>query len=231
MVARSVGLGSDQSRHVRQPSESELKQWLARELHDTVSATLTTMLIQMEQLKRLENEPGRHTGLERDVRTELDDLQDATRHALADLRRLVHELREEPCVVSCFVDSLREMVERFERGTGITSRFTAADGWPRQLGASAARNLVRIAHEALQNVRSHSAARSVEVSLECSGGVAIMTISDDGIGLESTPLSGAAFGLIGMRERAALVGGELHLQGAPGRGTTVQALIPVEKLL
>jgi signal transduction histidine kinase len=61
--------------------------------------------------------------------------------------------------------------------------------------------------------------------------VAIMTISDDGIGLESTPLSGAAFGLIGMRERAALVGGELHLQGAPGRGTTVQALIPVEKLL
>jgi signal transduction histidine kinase len=57
-----------------------------------------------------------------------------------------------------------------------------------------------------------------------------MTISDDGVGLERGSADGGGFGLIGMRERAVLVGGDLRLHGTPGLGTTVQAIFPVERL-
>lgn len=228
--ARLTGPGREQS----QPpelSESEIKRWLARELHDVVASTLTTMLVEMEQLKVLEDAPSAYAGLRPEVRARLDGFQASTRQALDQLRRLVHELREEPVNVTSFVESLTDMLEGFEGDTGIASQLTASESWPRRLGGSAARNLARIANEALQNVRSHSAARSVDVSLECSAGLAMMTIRDDGVGFDAAPPSGGGFGLIGMRERTALVGGELRLRSTPGHGTTVQAIVPVERLL
>lgn len=230
VVGPRAGFGREPPGRVPKAFESEIRQWLARELHDTVSATLTTMVVQMEQLKRSEDPINRCARTETSMLAELDAFQDLTRDALHDLRRLVQELRDEPAPVTGFVDSVGQMLERFGRSTGISCRLTAADAWPSELGAFAARNLVRIAQEALQNVRTHSAARSVAVSLECSAGLAIMTISDDGIGLEASPPSGGGFGLIGMRERAALVGGEFRLKGIPGRGTTIQAIFPVERL-
>jgi signal transduction histidine kinase len=121
------------------------------------------------------------------------------------------------------------MLHRFEERTGIRCRVTAGEGWPAELESEAVQHLVRITQEALQNVRCHSAARCVEVSLERSAGVAVLTISDDGLGLGEGPGDGG-FGLLGMRERAALLGGDLRLLSTPGGGTTVQAIVPVERL-
>jgi signal transduction histidine kinase len=208
------------------PFEVEIKQWLARELHDTVSATLTTMLIQMEQLKRREDD---QVG----VRSELEAFQDSTRQVLSNLRRLLYELREEPSLTMTtdLAESLRGMLERFEQRTGISTRLVSSDGWPAQIGSRAGHNLLRIVEEALHNVRSHSGAHSVEVSLDCAGDIAIVTISDDGVGLEDVAEEGGGLGLTGMLERAVLVGGDLRVQSSAGRGTTIQAIFPVERLL
>lgn len=206
------------------PFEVEIKQWLARELHDTVSATLTSMLIQMEQLKRREDD---QVG----VRAELEAFQDSTRQVLSNLRRLLYELREEPPLTTDFAESLRGMLERFEKRTGIATRLACSDGWPSQVGSRAGHNLLRIVEEALHNVRSHSGAHSVEVSLDCAGDIAIATISDDGVGLEKVADEGGGLGLTGMLERAVLVGGDLRVQSSAGRGTTIQAIFPVERLL
>jgi signal transduction histidine kinase len=193
-----------------EPFESEIKQWLARELHDTVSSTLTTMLIQMEQLKVREEDPSRRGGLcpTAEVHAELESFQNATRQALHNVRKLVYHLRQDEFASApSFAHSLRGVLDRFAKRTGIACRLAAGEDWPGELGSEAAQNLLRIAQEALQNVHCHSAARSVEISLESIDAAAIMTIRDDGIGFDSAAANSGGFGLLGMRERAALLGG------------------------
>lgn len=228
------GVGREPPEPAEGSVEDEIKQWLARELHDTVSSTLTTLLIQIQQLKLREEEPSETAGscpTKAEVCAELEAFQAAARLALHHARRLVRELRRERRVpLTTFVASLRGMLDRFEERTGITCQVTAAEGWPAELGGEVAQHLVRITQEALQNVRCHSAASCVGVSLERAAGVVIVTISDDGIGLGEGPGNGGGFGLLGMRERAVLLGGDLRLRGAPGSGTMVQAIVPVERL-
>lgn len=213
--------------------EAEIKQWLARELHDTVSSMLTSMLIQMEQLKRREADPvhGDEVGAEplTDVREELEAFQESTRQALGNLRRLLQELRDEPSHVTAFVDWVQRLVDRCERRSGIRCRLTCDAVWPSVLESRSAHHLLRIVEEALRNVESHSAARSVDVWLERNGDVATLTVRDDGVGIEAVPDQGGV-GLTGMTERAVLVGGSLELDSEPGRGTTVRATFPVERL-
>lgn len=214
--------------------EGEIKQWLARELHDTVSSTLTTLLIQIQQLKLREEEPSQTGGscpTNAEVCAELESFQAATRQALHHARRLVRELRAEQRVpLTTFVASLWGMLGRFQDRTGIRCRVTADEGWPAELGGEAAQHLVRITQEALQNVRCHSGGSCVDLSLERAADLAVMTICDDGIGLEEGLENGGGFGLVGMRERAVLLGGDLRLRNAPGGGTMVQAIVPLERL-
>jgi signal transduction histidine kinase len=203
--------------------QGEIRRWLARELHDSVASRLTAMLIQMEQLKRSrESLP--------ELSTELADFQESTRQVLTDLRRMLHELRGEPADVFGFVDTLRTTLQGFESGTGIRSILIGAEMWPPKLAARVARDLLGIVEEALHNVRDHSAARSVRVCLALGGGMATLRVIDDGKGRERIDERGA-FGVVGMRERAVLVGGDLVVVSAPGQGTTVQATFPLERLL
>jgi signal transduction histidine kinase len=214
-------------------AESEIKQWLARELHDRVASMLGTMLAQMEQLDRREDDCERRgkeaAGPLTDVREELESFQESTRRALGDLRRLVQELGDEPGAVTALVDSVRRLLDRCERRSGIRCRLTCDAEWPAVLDALATHNLFRIVEEAVRNVENHSAARSVDVSLEWKAGLATVTVQDDGAGIDTVPEHGG-FGLAGMTERAVLVGGSLRLESEPGRGTTVRATFPVERL-
>jgi two-component system NarL family sensor kinase len=94
------------------------------------------------------------------------------------------------------------------------------------LGANAESMLYRAVQEALANVARHSAARRVEVAVRAREGAIEAIVRDDGVGFEAGSASGG-FGLLGMRERAMLMGGELQLQTAPGAGTTVRFVMPL----
>jgi signal transduction histidine kinase len=94
------------------------------------------------------------------------------------------------------------------------------------LGANAESMLYRAVQEALANVARHSAARRVEVAVRAREGAIEAIVRDDGVGFEASSASGG-FGLMGMRERAMLMGGELELQTAPGAGTTVRFVMPL----
>jgi signal transduction histidine kinase len=200
----------------------DIRDVLARELHDSVTTQLTTMLVEMEQFKR---QGGNGFFLE-----ELERYQDVVRGVIGEARRILGGLRGEPLDVAGFVDSLGLMLEQFQARTGISARLAAADSWPSRLASRAAHELLRIVAEALHNVRMHSAANTVAVYLSCSGGEAILTITDDGIGHDPVDDRGG-MGVVGMRERAALVGGNLLIQSAPGEGTTVQAVFPLARLI
>jgi two-component system sensor histidine kinase UhpB len=202
--------------------EPEIRRWLARELHDNVASRLTEMLIDMEQVKRHEDRGS--------MRSELEAFQQSTRQVLDDLRRLLYELRGEPAEMAGFVDSLGVMLARFEQRTGIRTHLLRDEAWPACLAARAAHNLQRIVEEALRNVVHHSAARSVAVELRLRGQNALLAVVDDGVGHDVIDDRGA-MGLRGMRERALLVGGDLRIRTAPGKGTKIQATFPLARLV
>ncbi len=200
--------------------DAETRRWLARELHDAVSNHLSEAILEMEYLKRREG--GSVLG------DEIALLQISTREALQNLRRLISGLRDEPTHVTGFADMVAKRLERFEHRSGIQIILVASEGWPGRVPGRTAHHLLRIIDEALENVRRHSCARSVEVRLERRGDDAVLTVRDDGGGLRGVP-DGQGYGIRGMHEYATLAGCDLSIESDPDQGTTVTVLLPLEE--
>src|SRR5437016_7383218 len=196
-----------------------VRQALARELHDRVAQTLTTMLVEMENFKALEFARDR-------VINEVSAYQEATREALSNIREILYELRGDEDLGSEFMSRVRRLLERFEEKTGITASLSVSSGWPSRLAVQAAVNLYRVLEEALNNVRMHSGANAVAVSFQvCDGDLAVVSITDDGVG-PSVLGERTGLGMMGMRERALLLGGELNIEPVRPHGTSLTAVIP-----
>src|SRR5437016_4899621 len=202
-----------------------VRQALARELHDRVAQTLTTMLVEMENFKALEFARDR-------VINEVSAYQEATREALSNIREILYELRGDEDLGSEFMSRVRRLLERFEEKTGIRASLSVSAGWPSRLAVQAAVNLYRVLEEALNNVRMHSGANAVAVSFQVADGdLAVVSVTDNGVGLRPVIGERTGLGMIGMRERALLLGGELNIEPARPHGTSLTAVIPKEKLL
>jgi signal transduction histidine kinase len=205
--------------------EENVRRLLARELHDRVAQTLTTMLVELEIFKA--DQVGRQS-----VLRQVDLLKESTREVLDNLRQLLYELRGEEKVGENLVQAVGELIERFEERTGIAAELNVLPGWPATLRSAAAVNLYRIIEEALRNVRSHSGAGRVEIVLRPQSETQLaVVVSDDGRGLESSLTTSWALGMpgmgtVGMRERAIFLGGELRIENVSGGGTTVRAVFP-----
>ena len=201
-------------------AESEVKRKLARELHDSVAQILTLMVVDMENFK-LDHAEHHH------VVQRVDSLQVSTREVLHNLRQVLYDLREEPSTDSGFVQQVRHLLSRFEGSTGIRSRLGGSTAWPSRLSAATAHNLYRIVEEALNNVRMHSGAAAVDVQLDADDDGMALTVRDDGRGIPwSDGSTRQGMGVMGMRERAVLLGGELDVISSSGEGNTVRAVVP-----
>lgn len=131
-------------------------------------------------------------------------------------------------------NSLPEAIQRFLRRWQEESRIQAqltVTGEPSQLHPEAEVNLLRVIQEALSNVRKHSRAKRVSVTLSYLDDLLLLDIQDDGVGL---PVSGPAgqgasgsFGLRSMRERVEALGGQMTVESEPGQGTTLAISLPV----
>jgi len=207
-------------------SSDEIRLMLARELHDRVAQTLTTMLIELENFKV--EQTGRQSALR-----QLDELQESTRDVLTNLRRVLYDLRDETGIEEGFVDAVRGLLARFQERTQVNVRFSVAPSWPSRLRSQAALNIMRIIEEALTNVRLHSGAGLVEIALGPSvGRYLAVEVKDDGRGTESGAGSRApGMGVLGMQERALLLGGRIEVETVAGGGTTVRAILPKEQLI
>jgi signal transduction histidine kinase len=202
---------------------------LARELHDGVAQTLSTMLLDLETFR---TEQHGRAGVLRQV----DQLEQSTRQALSDLHDLLVELRAQRLGEEDLVKLVKHgMLQRKGRVREIEYELTVAADWPEQIPANVARELNRIVQEAIENGVRHSRARKIVVALNVSAGEgsAVLTITDDGRGLptrEDFSLR-PGLGIVGMRERALLLGGEVGLEsGLDGRGTTVRVTVPLGAL-
>jgi signal transduction histidine kinase len=207
-------------------SPDELSTFLARELHDGVAQTLSVMLLELETFRR--DSHGRVGALK-----QIEVLEELTRGALADLRGLLGELRSLQRQERDLVVLLRAaMVERQERNQSVQFRLHLSPEWPERIDSGVATHLFRIATEAIDNATHHGRPKTVEVALTVEGESAVVTIRDNGSGIKKPQdlALGPGFGIMGISERAHLIGGAVSVQpGAQDNGTTVQVMVPLAK--
>lgn len=192
---------------------------LAREIHDTIAQDLTG-LVMLTQRARRELDGGRVSA----AGAQLELIEESARSALAETRALVASTGPVGLSTGGIADALERLAERFSRETSVTVgvEVTALPALERDTEVV----LLRVAQEGLANVRKHAGAESAVIELRTDDGVVSLTVRDDGSGFDATsPTSG--FGLGGMRDRLALVGGALTISSAPGAGTQLTATLPL----
>jgi PAS domain S-box-containing protein len=194
---------------------------IARELHDELGQALTALKMDVELLTTIIS-PDRRDQLEQTTAMIglLDATMATTRRISADLRPLVLDDLGLAAAAEWILQSLAQR-------SGIDYGL-AIDPACASLGEPYASALFRVMQESLTNVVRHARATRVDVRLTRSGGEALLTIQDDGIGIErGAQAKVGSFGLRGIQERVLLLGGKLSIAGKSNRGTTVSVRIPL----
>ena len=206
--------------HVPQLTADELvRTELARELHDQVVQELTSTLVDLENFKRQPYD-------QQAVVDEVDQVQGSLRRALRELRHVLYDLRDEEAWETCLISSLEDFAHRNRERWAVDVVVVTDGDWPSSIRSPAAKHLQRIIHEAVNNARLHGGARSVLVSLLAGADLARVTILDDGQGLDPDLARDSGMGILGMRERALLLGASITVERGPGRGTLVRLDFP-----
>ncbi len=207
-------------------SREEERARLARELHDSPVQLLVGLNMQLglllAEIAAGESEPSR-------LSRELIAVRAQVRQLLADLRQVCAELRPPMLDALGLGSALRVLFDEWAAHNGVEAHADLLpDDALRVLPDEVAVNLYRVAQEALINIARHARARKVALRLTQEGDRLVLTIQDDGEGFAPIALrelvARGHFGLAGMQERVALIGGTLAVESAPGRGTTVRVV-------
>lgn len=221
LLERGVALESSLGARERVLAEDRERARLAREMHDSVAKTLQGISLGAAALPGLlERDPDAALGAARRLSAD-------ARTAAAEARGLMTDLRAQDSGLPFGVAVIAEIDELRERtGHDISGRVAAHC----ELAPGARHELLCVLREALRNVERHAGATSVSVLLEDEEEGVLLEVADDGCGAhaadEDALRAGRHFGIIGMRERAALVGGSFAVREAPGGGTLVRVRMP-----
>ena len=202
------------------------RQRIAQELHDETAQSLLLMAQRLDRLASTVNR-WRH----KDVATELQEVRGTAVGALTELRRLAQDLRPRILDDMGLVPALEWLADDLTQQDGIEARVEVNGTLPR-LSEEAQLLLFRIAQEALRNVGKHSAATEATLSLQARGDRLEMTVADNGQGFTLPKAVGdlaatGKLGLLGMHERARLLGGKLDIRSERRKGTTVVVELPL----
>ncbi len=206
-------------RQVTQAQEDERLR-IARELHDETAQELVHLARKLEQL-RAQAAPA--------LGGAIDELLTMTRATMQAVRRYSRDLRPSVLDDLGLVAAIEMVVEETSQRLAGGAHLEVT-GTPRRLDGPVELALFRIAQEALRNIEKHAGARSANVKLEFSESAVRLSVIDDGRGFTIAKgpdlLRSGKLGLLGMRERAELVGAEFEIQSEPGQGTRVSVLAP-----
>jgi two-component system NarL family sensor kinase len=232
-IASQVGMAVERARLAEERTRlvrAEERARIAREIHDTLAQGLTAIGLDIEgALRHLEVSPER-------ARERLERALATTRANLDEARRSVQDLRAAALAGRPLAEALAALGRAFSSETGIQVHVRVADD---TLSLRVEAELYRIAQEALANIQQHARATMVEISLRSTPKSIFLTVVDDGVGLEdAAPASSPAnasdgdghtpghHGLVGMRERARLLGGRIRVTSRAGHGTRVSVRVP-----
>jgi len=189
---------------------------VARDIHDTLAQGLNAVSMQLELAK---------TAIPQDpdgIRDHVGTAHTIVRSCISEARESIWNMRshilEQTDLAGALDQVLRQLSSALNLGTKVT-----VTGTPRRLAPMVENSLLRIGQECISNAVKHARAKNIDVTLAYERSRIRLSVRDDGIGFAG-PAAGAAtsrFGLAGMRERVALITGELHIASEPGQGTEV----------
>ncbi|NWC46059.1 transporter substrate-binding domain-containing protein [Pseudomonas edaphica] len=207
------------SAHLETVREEE-KARIAREVHDELGQMLTVLKLEtsMCELAYAQLDPG------------LTERLNSMKRLIAQLFQLVRDVAtalRPPILDAGIASAIEWQARRFEARTHIPCLVQVPDNLP-ALSDAKAIGLFRILQEALTNVMRHAQAHTVELTLTVESADLRLTISDDGVGFVENPGRPVSFGVVGMRERVLMMGGQLSLHGELGEGTTLSVTVPLD---
>lgn len=196
---------------------------VARDIHDTLSQSLSAISVQLELARN-------HAGeINQATRHRLAIAHQLTREALAEARESIWNMRSHVLEKVDLADALQGILFQATDGTGIDPRF-AVEGESRRLPPIVENNLLRMGQEAITNAVKHAIPRRIALNLKFEGRTVTLSVEDDGVGF----VVGAkpegerrSYGLVGMGERADLLGGKIQIDSTPGKGTSVSVVLSV----
>jgi two-component system sensor histidine kinase UhpB len=212
MIARLEAERRQARRAAIQAQERE-RERIARDLHDEVNQALTAVSLRLQAT--IEQAPA-------DLQGELLETKGLATQAMQELLAIARQLRPAVLDDHGLTAALHSQVQQFTEQTGIEVTFDAG-GPPAELTPEQQLVLYRVTQESLSNIAQHADARHVQVQLSFNGAT-VLRISDDGRGFAGERAGG--LGVLGMRERALLVGGRLTIGASEPRGTRVEVTLP-----
>ena len=205
--------------------QEEERTRIARELHDELGVGLTCLKIDLSRLHAMMSERA-GAGARKKAGDKIKAMVEQIDTTIASVQRLVTELR--PAVLDDLglVAAIEWQCQDFQKRTGIPCTcVTSADDIAMEPERATA--LFRICQEALTNTARHAQATAVTIKLESRSDFLQLVVADNGVGIPDTKVSNRrSLGLLGMKERVALFGGEITVQSNPGKGTTITACLP-----
>jgi signal transduction histidine kinase len=202
-------------------AQEEERKHIARELHDDTAQALTSILVRLRLLER--------STKDRDVLNNVEELRELTAGALDSVRRMALDLRPAALDDLGLVPALQAYAQRYAQ-TWPVAVTVEVRGLKRRLPSDVELVLYRIVQEALSNIAKHAFATRAHVSLTRRRNTVLVAVEDDGVGFdphEVPRVQGSGLGIFGMRERMALVGGDIEVRSSKGSGTKVTAKVPL----
>jgi signal transduction histidine kinase len=199
--------------NLREMAVVEERSRLAREIHDGLGASLSSMIIQAEFILGLAKDDS--------LRSEIQELKSTAEESIEELRRNLQMMRED----FELTQGLEDYVKTFGDRTQVDLRFERS-GLPRKLSPDAQLALFRILQECLSNAVKHAQPGQVQVKLDYGLDTVHLSVRDDGKGFDPKQTPRGHYGLLNMRERAMKLGGTLIVDSAPGHGTRVSFSLP-----
>lgn len=199
---------------------------VAHELHDGVGQSLTVLISGLRSVvDKIQD---------KEIETRCGQLKECAIQALLDVRRLTLGLR--PSLLDDFglAAALQRIVEDFRQHDAITIQLDTDELSEIRLPENVETTLFRIAQEALTNVVRHAKANRVSIRVSRDDLIVTLQIEDDGVGIDPSKLSGSNpghLGIVGMRERVALIGGKFEIRSQNGSGTRLRVSIPIAEKL
>jgi signal transduction histidine kinase len=198
---------------------------MARELHDTLAQGVSGLVLQLEAVKH-HLETGEIPESQMIVAEAVKQARDALRKA----RAAIDDLRAEALFAPEFVEAIAQRAQRFHAATGSAHELDAQLPDDLLLPPTVSLHARRAVSEMLANVARHAEATTVRIRLHLAEGCLLIEVADNGVGFDAeAAVRPGHYGIIGLKERARLTGGQFSIESAPENGTTVRLRLPLEK--
>jgi two-component system CheB/CheR fusion protein len=225
-ISERIQTERDRVRLLRQivRAQEDERRRIARDIHDQVGQQMTALRLNLAALDQGYREDA-------EIREKLEQTKAIAERLDADVDFLAWELRPAALDDIGLAEAMSTFVRQWSNHSGVEAQFHTSGMGKERLSSETETNLYRMMQEALNNTMKYAQAKRVDVLLERRDNQVVLIIEDDGVGFNLNQDTGGedkGLGLIGMRERAALVGGTLQIESKANEGTTIFARVPVQ---